>query len=149
MASLQTDIIEIYNALSVFSKQVIESEEPRPINVWFDEEFNSFAFELEGKSVRIRSLSYYCLDLPKLKSKTFLLPEDYDVLMSSLLKLIKSGKLIEDRLCVSPENLGFKVFLANPNIIKGGPRIIGSFKFVSGKSWLFKTLTKFKYGLWD
>ena len=40
---------------------------------WFDEEFNSFAFELEGKSVRIRSLSYYCLDLPKLKNKTFLL----------------------------------------------------------------------------
>ena len=55
MASLQTDIIEIYNALSVFSKQVIESEEPRPINVWFDEEFNSF-YEDEDEAEMERQL---------------------------------------------------------------------------------------------
>ena len=45
-----------------------------------------------------------------LKKPTYLLPEDYDYLMSSMQSLIAGGKLIEDRTVLSPENYGFDIY---------------------------------------
>ena len=47
--------------------------------------------ETKGKSVRLYLPVYYCLDLEHIQKETYLLPEDYDYLMSTLQYLINSG----------------------------------------------------------
>lgn len=147
MVSLQTDLIEIYNTLVIFNDQIMKDPEPKPLQVWYDEGTKSLAFETQNKSVRIPVLNHYCLDLEELQKKTYLLPEDYDILMYTLQKLINSGELLKDRTCLSPENWGFNIFTTNPQKIQEGPNILGKIRFISGKGAWFRFWTKHKYGL--
>ena len=147
MIKLQSDLIDIHNSLVVFNDRVIVCDNPKPIKVWFDITTKSLGFEVPGISLRLSTLNYYCLDLEELEEPTYLLPEDYDKLMYDLNKLISSGKLLEDRVCLSPENWGFNVFWTNPKELEKGPDILGKVRFISGKSWLFKLKTKLKYNL--
>jgi len=149
MTKLQSDLIEIHNSLTVFNDKVIVCENPKPIKVWFDVDTKSLAFEVPGTSLRLHVLNYYCLDLEELVEPTYLLPEDYEKLMYNLNKLIGSGKLIEERVCLSPENWGFNVFWTNPRELEKGPDILagGKIRFISGNSWLFKWKTKVNYNL--
>lgn len=146
MTTLQNDIIEIYNNLLIFNKDTLLSSLPLPIKVSYEKDSNSMLFEQKGNSVRLQIPVYYCLGLEDLNGKpTYLLPKDYDYLMFSLSNLINSGKLIEDRTCVSPENYGFDVYAINTNEFWKGPDLIGSVRFVSGVSWLFKFITRKRY----
>lgn len=147
MTTLQNDILEIYNSLVVFSDNTIKSNFPTPILVHYETQSRMLVFEQKGNSVRLMLPVYYCLDLESIEKPTYLLPEDYDYLMSTLQSLISSGELIKTRTCVSPENIGFNVFAVNQKEFHKGPNIIGMVKFISGNSWLFKLFTKLKYRL--
>lgn len=147
MITLQTDIIEVHNSLTIFSDLVIKTDNPKPIDVWFDEGSKSLAFELQGKSIRLPVLNYYCLDLEELKNHTYLLPDDYDKLMYNLQKIINSGELIKERTCLSPENWGFNIFTTSPKDFQKGPDILARIRFISGKSRFFKFKTKLRYNL--
>jgi len=145
MTELQNDLLEIYNSLVLFSKTTITTKFPKPIEVWYEKETGLMAFEQKGKTVRIPQLIYYCLNLEGLKNKTYLLPEDYDYLMSTLRELINSGKLLENRVCLSPENYGFDIYGVNNRELWKGPEIIGRMRFISGNSWIFKKIVKHRY----
>lgn len=148
MTTLQTDIIEIYNALVVFSESTIKSNFPKPIKVRYDSTSRSLIFEQAGRVVNLLKAYYYSMDLEELeKTPTYLLPKDYDYLMYNLRAIIMSGRLLEDRTCLSPENFGFDIFAVNPKEAWKGPDIIGNIRFISGTSWLFRFRTKRKYRL--
>lgn len=147
MTTLQNDLLEIYNSLVLFSDDIIKNDRPGPISVWFEKDARLLTFEYKGKSARLPLPNYYSLALEELEKPTYLLPNDYDLLMYNLQKLINSGKLIEDRTCLSPENYGFDVYAVNLREAWKGPDLIGSVRFVSGNSWLFKLITKIKYNL--
>lgn len=145
MTTLQNDILEIYNSLVIFNKETVESKFPIPIRVYFDEKLNSLVFEQKGVSTRLSLPLYYSLALDDLKKPTYLLPKDYDYLMSTLQGLLGSGVLIRDRVCVSPENYGFDIYCIDLKEFKKGPDLLGQVRFISGNSWIFKFLTKRKY----
>lgn len=147
MTTIQDDILEIYNSLVIFNKETIESKFPTPIVVKFDENSSSLLFEQKGVSVRLMLPMYYSLGLEDLKKPTYLLPQDYDYLMSTLQGLIGSGVLIKDRLCISPENYGFDIYCIDLKNFNKGPELLGQVRFVSGTGWLFKFITKRKYKL--
>ena len=146
MTRLQDDILHIYNTLTDFSKNTLLAPRPLPIKVEFSESMNSLTFEQQGLKVALPILSYYCLGLKNL-TKTYLLPEDYDYLMSSMTRAIESGVLIHDRVCLAPQKYGFQILDTPQNTIlmKEGPQLVADIKFISGTSWLFKKLTKLKY----
>ena len=147
MTELQSDILEIYNSLVPFSKTTITTKFPKPIEVWYEKNTGLMVFEQKGISVRIRQLVYYCLDLEELQKKTYLLPNDYDYLMSTLKELINSGRLLDGRTCLSPENFGFDIYGVNLRELWKGPEILGKLKFISGNSWFFKRLVKRRFKL--
>lgn len=148
MTQLQDDLLEIYNSLVDFSDNTVKTNLPLPIKVWYESEGRLLVFEQKGKSVRISLPIYYCLGLDSLiNNPTYLLPEDYDYLMSTLQGLIGSGELIKPRICVSPENYGFDIYGVNIKELWKGPDILGQVRFVSGTSWFFKFKTKRKYKL--
>lgn len=147
MTELQDDMLEIYNSLVLFSDETVKSNLPKPIKVYYEMSSRLLVFEQGGKSVRLYTPNYYCLDLEGLEKGTYLLPEDYDYMMSTLLSLISSGDLIKPRICLSPENYGFDIYSVNLNELWKGPNIIGRVRFISGKSRLFKWRIKRKYKL--
>lgn len=147
MTTLQNDILEIYNSLVIFSKDVMESPKPMPIIVKYDIKSAGLIFEHKGKSVRLVLPNYYSLALDELEKPTYLLPKDYDYLMSTLQGLIGSGVLIKDRVCLSPENFGFDIYNVDLNNFSKGPDLLGQIRFVSGTGWFFKFMTKRKYEL--
>lgn len=149
MTTLQSDLLEIYNSLVKFSETTLNTNFPVPIKVYFEKENNLLVFEQKGLSVRISLPVYYCLALDELDKKhpTYLLPEDYDYLMASLSGLIGSGDLTKDRTILSPENYGFDIYATNVRELWKGPEIIGSIRFVSGTSWLFRFIVSKKYKL--
>lgn len=147
MTELQTDLLEIYNSLVSFSKTTITTKFPKPIEVWYEKDSGLVVFEQRGVSVRLRQLVYYCLDLEELQKKTYLLPSDYDYLMSTLKELINSGRLLEGKTCLSPENFGFDIYGVNMRELWKGPEILGRVKFISGNSWIFKKLVKRRFKL--
>ena len=142
---LQEDLIETYNNLIPFSKQMTTTNLAIPIKVWYEKESRLLVMEQAGISVRLRFPVYYCLGLEDLYKPTYLLPEDYDYLMSTLRGLINSGELIKDRTILSPEDYGFDIYATNELELWKGPGIIGSIRFISGISWWFKYKTKKKY----
>lgn len=146
MTKLQEDIIEIYNNLVLFNHDTLVADNPIPITVKFEKESNSVLFEQHGKSVRLGLPIYYSLGLDDVKC-SYLLPKDYDYLMSSLSGLVAGGKLLDDRVCLSPENYGFDVYCVDLRQFWTGPDVIGRIRFVSGNSWLFRFITKRKYKL--
>ena len=147
MTTLQNDILEIYNSLVVFNKDTIEAAVPIPIQVRFEKESSSLLFEQKGLSVRLALPLYYSLALDDLDKPTYLLPKDYDYLMSTLQNLIASSVLIKDRVCISPENYGFDIYCIDLKNFSKGPDLLGQVRFVSGTGWLFRVLTKRKYKL--
>lgn len=147
MSTLQDDILEIYNSLVGFSKETLQSNFPKPIKVWYEKESRLMVFEQNTVTVRIGLPSYYSLDLISLEKPSYLLPEDYDYLMSNLQDMIASGVLNRDRTLVSPENRGFDVYSADIRQLWKGPELVGTCRFVSGTSRLFKWWTKRKYGI--
>lgn len=145
MTTLQTDLLDLYNALVPFSAKTLDPKLPCPIKVQFIKNDNQVIFEQGGLSIRLVLPLYYCLGLDSFKKSTYLLPNDYDYLMSTLQSLISSGKLIEDRTCLSPENYGFDIYGVNLKEFNKGPGILGKIRIVSGTSWIFKKYVKFKY----
>lgn len=143
ISRLQEDLIETYNSMVPFSKN--QSELAVPIKVWYEKESRLLVMEQAGLSVRLRFPVYYCLGLEDLYKPTYLLPEDYDYLMTTLQGLIGSGELIKDRTVLSPEDYGFDIYTTNEAELWKGPVIIGSVRFISGISWWFKYKTKKKY----
>lgn len=142
---IQDNLIELYNNLLAFNETTIVSDNPPPIKVRFDKESNSLVFSQKGISVRTALPIYYSLGLNEIKKPTYLLPRDYDYLMQSLSGVIGSGKLLEDNLCISPENYGFDIYLIDFREFWKGPDKIGTIRFVSGNSWIFRLIVKFKY----
>ena len=143
MIRLQDDILEVYNMLTDFSSNTLSG---LPIKVEYSESLNALCLEQKGLRVAISVLNYYCESLKHLK-ETYLLPVDYDILMSSLSRVIESGVLIHDRVCVAPVKYGFRIYETPSQTIslKDGPQLLGNLRFVSGNSWLFKKIIKFKY----
>jgi hypothetical protein len=147
MTTLQNDLLEIYNSLVVFSSTTITTKFPKPIIVWYEKDSRLLVFEQSGQSVRLGIPVYYCLDLEGIQQKTYLLPKDYDYLMSTLQELINTGVLINNRTCLSPENYGFDIYGVNIKELWKGPDVLGKIRFVSGKSWLFKRIVKRRFKL--
>jgi hypothetical protein len=145
MTTLQNDLLEIYNSLVVFSDDTVKSNLPTPIKVWYEKDSRLLVMEQAGVSVRLRFPIYYCLGLEDLYKPTYLLPEDYDYLMTTMQNLINSGELLKDRINISPEDYGFDVYSVNEKELWKGPGIIGSIRFISGLSWWFKYRVKRKY----
>lgn len=144
---IQDDLIELYNSLLVFNKNTITADNPIPIKVSFDKSSNSLVFDQKGFTVRTALPIYYSLGLNDIKKPTYLLPRDYDYLMQSLSGIVSSGKLLEDKLCISPENYGFDLYLIDLREFWKGPDKIGTIRFISGNSWIFRQIVKFKYKL--
>lgn len=145
MTTLQTDLLEIYNSLVSFSEGTITSRTPKPIKVSFEVESRNLRFEQAGTLVLLGIPNYYCLALEDLVKPSYLLPADYDNLMSTLQELIGSGELLKDRTCLSPENFGFDIYGVDMRRFEKGPDLLGSIRFVSGDSWWFKFKTRRTY----
>jgi hypothetical protein len=143
MGKLQDDILEIYNSLVELSDAVLGIN-PCPVSVSWNSGTNCLLFECKGKGVYLRALNYYILRPDKLKPG-WLLPEDYDELMSSLSRVIKSSRLLEDRICVIPWGTGFEIYMADQRNLSKGVQFFGSFKIISGTGWWFGWKTKHKY----
>jgi len=144
---IQDDLIELYNSLLAFNKNTIVTDNPIPIKVSFSKESNSLVFEQKGISIHTALPIYYSLGLNEIKKPTYLLPRDYDYLMQSLSGVIGSGKLLEEKVCISPENYGFDIYLVDFREFWKGPDKIGTIRFVSGNSWIFRQIVKFKFKL--
>lgn len=145
MTTAQEDLIAIYNNLLVFNKNTLLVDNPKPISVKFDRSANALVFSQGGINVHLTLPVYYSLGLDEIKGETYLLPEDYNYLMQSLSNVISEGRLIEDRTTISPENYGFDIYAVNLKEFWRGPQVLGKIRFVSGNSWIFKLIVKFKY----
>ncbi len=148
MTQLQTDLIEIYNSLVVFNDDIIKTPNPIPIKVYYEKDSRLLVLELKGKSVRLWIPVYYSLGLEDLEKKSsYLLPEDYDFLMSELKRVIDSGLLLNERTILSPENYGFDIYATTLTELWKGPEVKATIRFVSGHGWLFRWLVKRKFKL--
>lgn len=151
MITLQDDLIELYNSLTEFSKTTVQVPDPMPIKVSFDPKGISSPLVMEQGStvVRLRVPIYYCLALEELENNPeYLLPGDYDVLMSTLTELINSSRLLEDHTCISPENFGFDIYAIDYREYSKGPNILGRIRFISGSGWFYRLRVKMRYKLW-
>lgn len=149
MTTLQNDLLEIYNTLVIFSKSTLDPGvfiNP-PIIVHYERDSRLLVFEQKGLSARIGIPAYYSLALEDIQKPTYLLPEDYDYLMSTLQNLIISGELLRERTCLSPENYGFNIYSVNLKDPQKGPEVIGKIRFISSNSWFFKWKVRRKYKL--
>ena len=63
MTKLQEDLLNIYNSLTIFSKDTITSAFPSPIKVYYELDSRMLVFEQKNHSVRQILPSYYCFDL--------------------------------------------------------------------------------------
>ena len=142
---LQNDFLEIYNSLVMFSDDTVKSNLPSPIKVHYEKDSRLLVFEQKGKSARLYLPIYYCLDLDSIQKPTYLLPEDYDYLMSTLQDLITSGILLQSRTLCSPENCGMDIYSTRLENLNDGLDLIGVIRFISGNSWFFKWKVKRKY----
>lgn len=145
----QEDLKEIYNNLTEFSKTTVQSENPKPIKVWYDKGSlgSPLVFEQGGITVRLRLPIYYCLGLESLIKPSYLLPWDYDYLMGNLLKVINDSRSLDERTCLGPENYGFDIYAINPTEFNKGLDRIGTVRFVSGNSWIFKLYVRLRWRL--
>ena len=149
MVTLQIDLLEIYNNLVEFSKTTVLTDRPIPITVKYEKDGvgSPLLLEQKGISVRLRLPIYYCLGLDSIKKPTYLLPDDYNYLMNTLQSMIADDRILDERTCLSPENYGFDIYAVDLREFSKGPDRIGSVRFVSGNSWLFRLFTKWKYKL--
>lgn len=151
MTTLQDDILEIYNLLVKFNKTTLIDSYPLPIKVSYETAWSAgrrgfLVFEQRGITIKTIIPSFYSLDLLDLEKRPgYLLPEDYDVLMYNLKAAIESGKLLEDRTCLSPMPYGFDIYSADIKQVLKGPEILSSVRFISGNSWVFNLWVRLRY----
>lgn len=140
MTRLQDDLLGLYNEL-------VEFKNNSPIKVTFEDNMNSLSFEQDGKKIYSQVPLWYGGKINEIKD-TYLVPKDFDYLLGILNQLLQDGIFIKDRVCISPEIYGFDVYLTDSNTLKfrNGPVLLGQIRFCSGNSWIFKKLTKIKYG---
>lgn len=143
MPRLQDELLEVYNNLSEISDTVL-GDHPSPVSVSFDTRMGCLAFKVYSKSLYLRQLNYYLLRPDKIKN-AWLLPGDYDELMSSFLRLIKSGRLIQDHILVTPDYNGFQIYQTDPRNLSRGPQELGTLTFVSGQGRWFSWRVRQKY----
>ena len=141
MTRLQDDVIGVYNSLVEFSEQTLNNG--LPIKVKYEESFNALSFEQRGKKVIVQSLNYYCENLKFLN--TYILPAEYDNLMSSLSGLIGSGIMIRERLMVAPKKYGFDLYETDGMNLREGPQKVGSVDLVYWNSWFFRKYVELIY----
>jgi hypothetical protein len=143
MIKLQEDFLEIYNNLVELSDSVLGINSC-PVAISWNQGMGCLEFSCKGKNLFLRTLNYYLIR-PDQVPDTWLLPEDYDALMSGLNRIIKSGKLIQDRLCLVPSLDGFDLYQADTRNLTRGAQYLGTFRFISGRSKWFRWRTKNKY----
>ena len=144
MTKLQEDMLEIYNSLVMFAKETLEGPVPIPIKVTFSEEYKSLIFSQRGKTCVLHMPNYYSFGLQDIKD-SYLLPEDYDYIMSTLSTAIGSGILLKERTTVAPVKYGFDIYSPDPLKIELGSQVIGKIRFVSSCNPVWKWFTKRKY----
>lgn len=144
MTKLQEDIINIYNNLVKFNQDTITAPFPIPIKVRFDKESSFLIYEQRGTIISLYQPIYYCFGLSEIKP-TILLPNDYDILMYNLKAAIESGKLLDNRTCLSPTEFGFDIYSTDQQELSNGPKLISSCKFITSNNWLFRFLTRKYY----
>ena len=144
MTKLQEDLLEIYNSLVIFSKETLEGPVPIPIKVTYDIEYKALVFNQRGKTVYLQLPNNYSMELSNIKD-SFLLPEDYDYIMSTLSSLIGSGVLLKERTTVAPVRFGFDIYTPDSAKPELGSQVIGKIRFVSSCNPIWKWITSRKY----
>jgi hypothetical protein len=144
MTKLQEDLLEIYNSLVIFSKETLEGPVPIPIKVTYDIEYKALVFNQRGKTVYLQLPNNYSMELSNIKD-SFILPEDYDYIMSTLSSLIGSGVLLKERTTVAPVKFGFDIYTPDPAKPELGSQVIGKIRFVSSCNPIWKWITSRKY----
>lgn len=143
MTKLQEDLISIYNSLTEFGDSTLKGG--LPVRVAYDSESKVLVFSQQAKTLFMVIPNYYSKNLLDIK-ESFLLPEDYEYIMASLRDMINSGKLLEDRTTLAPEDYGFSVY--SMNILKPelGPQLLGRIRFVTSNNpiWIWWTKRKYK-----
>lgn len=140
MIKLHSDILEVYNALTVYSKDTLEG---LPLKVSYSPSLRAVIFEQMGKQVVTQIPLYYCRGLDKIGT-TWLTSEDYDNLMYNLKEVIESGKMTDERVCVTTEKYGFSIWCSDPKRMTEGPKLIGGVRFVSSCNPIFKWYMNWK-----
>lgn len=143
MSRLQDDLLEVYNNL-VELNEVVLGDNPCPVAVEYDEGMGCLSFKVPQKGLYLRPLNWYIIRPDQVKP-TWLLPEDYDELMAGLQKVIKAGRLVQERICLAPKESGFDLYLADSRNLSRGAALIGEFRFWSGTGKWFNWTTKRKY----
>lgn len=136
MNRYQEDILEIYNSLTIL-------DETLPVVVSYNKDLKSVYMKQRGIIVNIPLLNHYCFKLNKIK-KTILLPKDFDSIMGQMKKLIESGITNYDRILISPEDYGFRVF-RRVSSLNYEPIEVADIQIVTSNWWLFRLIIKFKY----
>ena len=143
MSRLQDDLLEVYNNLVELS-EVVLGDTPCPVAVEFDQGMGCLSFKVPSRGIYLRALNNYIIR-PDLVPVTWLLPRDFDALMSGLSRVIRSGKLLQERVCLSPGTAGFELFLADPRNLMKGAMSLGTFRFWSGEGPWFRWRVSRKY----
>lgn len=68
-------------------------------------------------------------------------------MMKSLRKLIDSGRLLDERILISPDDYGFSVMETNRSAQEFGPLVISNVKIISSNWWLFRKIMQIRYKL--
>lgn len=140
MISVQEDLIFFYNEMTKYSSEI-------PIGVKYDIKNKVVQFRQHSKTSNFSLLNNYCLNLRNLTDTTALLPEDFNKMMIDLRKLVDSGKLLNERILISPNKYGFSVMETNRDAQEFGPLEITTIKLVSSNWWLFRKVVQLKYKL--
>lgn len=143
MIKLQEDLISIYNSLTEFGNNTLNGG--LPLRVTYDSESKVLVFSQQAKTLFMVIPNYYSKSLLDIKD-SFLLPEDYEYVMASLRDMINSGKLLEDRTTLSPEDYGFSIYSINPLKPELGPQLLGRIRFITSNNpiWIWWMRRKYK-----
>lgn len=128
----QEDLLEIYNSLTVFNENY-------PVGVTYNKDLRNIVMIQKGISVNVPKLNHYCLELNRI-SKKVLSPKDFDNLMGQLKRLIESGVLNYDRLLVSPDKYGLKIY-RRMNSTQFEPIQIAEIKIITTGGIIFNLIT--------
>lgn len=134
---IDRDLLELYNNL-------INVKVDIPVGVMYSRLNKCLVFTQYSWRMDVGILNYYCKDLINLR-RTVLSPEDTRNLLDTLKSLITSAQLGKDRILISPIKYGMEIYRANPMNLGLGPIKLGTLRFVTSNSWLFRKVVNFKY----
>lgn len=138
MTIYQQDLLGFYNEMTKFSDEY-------PIRVKWEIDYRCLRFSQGNRIVNFHVLNSYCLRLHNIK-ETFLLSDDFNDMMSDLKSVIESGTLLEDRVLISPQKYGFKIYKPT-QMVDLGPLEVCEIKVITSNSWLFRKLALRKFKL--